>query len=183
VASCLKTALAVLISFLMTSCGPGGTQGSVPTPISDIQATVTVQGHVDTTETSTPQLAEQSEVILRVSGNSDDSVFAEYNFPAYPATTHQCQQQVYGQDGEHLTLDALTTHDPPGTVRDYYREQLGETGYARDGDGGTWRLPPEQPKRVLKILPAHAGEPFPQCEKTMPRSAKSVIILSRLYVP
>jgi hypothetical protein len=113
--------------------------------------------------------------------NSNDSIFRSYQFPVHPHLTHLCQQRVYGS-GHEITWDAFASSARPSRRVDFYRQKLGDAGFTREGEGGSWRLPADapRPKRVLDIKAIGTNNPSRGCEKTPPSNSRAIIILSRM---
>src|SRR4051794_19873024 len=99
----------------------------------------------------------------------NEPIFKEYQFPSHSGLTHLCRQRVYGS-GVEITWDAFASEARPSGLINYYRRKLGNAGFTREGEGGTWRLPANaaRPQRVLEILPAGADAPYKSCEKSPP---------------
>lgn len=119
-----------------------------------------------------------------VASNSDtnDSIFKAYDFPSHPNLTHLCQGHVTGSTGE-ITWDAFASTASPTALVDYYRRKLGTTGFTKQSNGGTWRLPANapHPDRVLDIMAVGTDGPYRSCEKAPASESKSIIMLSRMH--
>lgn len=102
-----------------------------------------------------------------------------YGFPAYPGAKALCQQCVCTTAGKHLDWQAFTATDSPTEVVAWYMERLGTEGFEADGAGGTWRVPPDAPVRVLDVLLVTAPGPHRSCHATPPPDAQTVITVSR----
>jgi hypothetical protein len=114
--------------------------------------------------------------------DSNDAIFAAYQFPVYPNLIHLCQQRVYPfRQDFHLTWDAFASESEPSAIVDDYLEKLGRAGFSKEKEGGTWRFPINNsaPSRLLIIQPAEADGPHLSCDKKPPPNSRSVIILSR----
>lgn len=109
----------------------------------------------------------------------NEAGFVVYGFPMYPGAQALCQQRVYTTDGRHLDWQAFTAINSPTEVIAWYTEQLGIEGFEPDGAGGTWRVPPDAPVRVLDVLPVTAPGPHRTCQAAPPPDARTVIIVSR----
>jgi len=113
-----------------------------------------------------------------------DSIAEFYGFPLYPDAEHLCQKRVYvsGRIPEHLTWDAFASESPPSTIVEHYLLKLGDGGFSRKNEGGTWRLPPgaERPAKVLDIYPVGQPGPHEGCEKKPPPGSRSIVIFSRM---
>ena len=121
----------------------------------------------------------------RAAGNrskSNDSIFRSYEFPGHPNLTHLCQQRVYGS-GHEITWDAFASSAKPSQLVAYYRRKLGDAGYTRDGEGGSWSRPADapRPQRVLDIKAIGADNPSSDCEKKPPANSRAIIIISRMH--
>ena len=114
--------------------------------------------------------------------NSNESIFRSYEFPGYSRVTHLCHQRVYGS-GHEITWDAFASSAKPSKLLDYYHQKLGDAGFTREGEGGSWRLPADapRPQRVLDIKPIGTNNPSHGCEKKPPYNSRAIIILSRMY--
>ena len=114
--------------------------------------------------------------------DSNDIIFETYKFPSYPNLTHLCQQRVYPfRQDYHLAWDAFASESEPSAIMDYYLQKLGEAGFSREEEGGTWRFPinTSTPNRLLIVQPAEADGPHLSCDKKPPPNSRSIIILSR----
>lgn len=112
----------------------------------------------------------------------NDSIFKTYHFPSYPNLTHLGQQRVYPfRQNYHMTWDAFASESLPSVLVDYYLQKLGETGFTKEKDGGTFQFPTDSPnpERLLIISPIEAGGPHTSLEKKPPPNSRSIIILSR----
>lgn len=116
------------------------------------------------------------------STDSNDGVFASYNFPAPDDVTHLCGQNVLGS-GREIKWDAFASADEPAALVEYYRRKLGDAGFTKEGEGGAWRLPTDaaRPQRILHVMPTGAESPARSCEKKLPANSRSVILVSRMY--
>lgn len=117
--------------------------------------------------------------------SKDQAPIAElYGFPLYPGLMHLCGKRVYVSGGisGHLTWDALTSESSPSTIVEHYLLKLGEGGFRRKNEGGTWRLPAETetPARVLDIYPVEQPGPHEECEKKPTPVSRSIVIFSRM---
>ncbi len=117
------------------------------------------------------------------SGNSNvnDSIFQSYGFPAHPNLTHLCTEYVYGLDN-HITWDAFVSPAKPSELVDYYRRKLGDAGFTREGEGGSWRRPADatQPQAVMNIMAIGTDNPSRNCKKKPPSDSRAIIIISRM---
>jgi hypothetical protein len=115
------------------------------------------------------------------SPDANDSIFKSYGFPSHPDLTHLCRKRVYGS-GREITWDAFASSAKPSELVDYYLQKLGEAGFTREGEGGTWRLPAgaPRPNRVLSITAVGTQNPSRDCEKSPPSDSRAFIILSRM---
>ena len=113
--------------------------------------------------------------------NSNDSIFRSYQFPSRPNLTHLCRQRVYGS-GHEITWDAFASSAKPSKLVDYYHQKLGDAGFTREGDGGSWKLPADAPRpnRVLDIMAIGTKNPARDCEKSPPSNSRAIIMLSRM---
>jgi hypothetical protein len=111
----------------------------------------------------------------------NDMIFKSYDFPTHPNLTYLCNQRVYGA-GREITWDAFASSSAPSELVSYYRQKLGAAGFERTGEGGVWRVPPDNgpPKRVLDIMAAETDSPARRCEKAPPPDARTIIMLSRM---
>ncbi len=116
------------------------------------------------------------------SSDSNDSIFKSYDFPSHPNLTYLCQKRVYGS-GREITWDAFASSAKPSELVDYYRQKLGEAGFTKQGEGGTWRLPADAPRpnRVLDIMAVGTHNPSEDCEKSPPSDSQAIIMISRMH--
>jgi hypothetical protein len=110
-----------------------------------------------------------------------DLIFQAYDFPSYPNLEHLCKQRDDGVSGQHMTWDAFASESLLDSVVNYYRENLGNAGFTKEEDGGTWRFPTgvSQPERVLTIMPVGAIHSYCSCDKKPSANSRSIVILYR----
>ena len=121
-----------------------------------------------------------SERAVGEKSDQNEVIFKSYDFPSHPNLTHLCNQRVYGA-GREITWDAFASSSAPSELVSYYRKKLGDAGFEKKGEGGAWRVPPDDsPKRVLDIMATETDSPARQCEKSPPRDARTIIMLSRM---
>ena len=123
----------------------------------------------------------RSEQATGAGSDSNDSIFKSYEFPSHPNLTHLCQQRVYGS-GREITWDAFASAAKPAELVKYYRQKIGNAGFTRGREGGTWRLPAgaPHPDRVLDIMSVGTPNPARDCQKSPPSDSRSIIMLSRM---
>lgn len=113
-----------------------------------------------------------------------DTIAEFYGFPLYPDAKHLCQKRVYvsGSAPGHLTWDAFVSDSSPSTIIEHFLLKLGEGGFSRESEKGTWRLPAgaECPSRVLDIFPVGKPGPHMECNRTLPAGSRSILIYSRM---
>ena len=113
-----------------------------------------------------------------------ESIAEFYAFPLYPGLTHLCRKRVYvsGTVPGHLTWDAFASEPSPSTIMEHYLLNLGDGGFNRENEEGTWRLPAgaERPSRVLDIYPVGQPGPHEECEKKPPPGSRSIVLFSRM---
>lgn len=104
-------------------------------------------------------------------------LYAGEHFPFYPHLTHLCQQRVYlhGKGSRHLTWDAFFSKSLPSELLDYYHKKLGDEGFTKENDGGSW----VQPDEVLTVMSIDTDGPYRNCKKSLPQNSRSIIIISR----
>lgn len=121
---------------------------------------------------------------LPASGNSEtsDAIFRFHDFPAYPRLTHLCRERVYGS-GLEIHWDAFASPAGPSELVDYYRQKLGDAGFKREGEGGTWRRPADapNPRALMNIMAVGTDNPSRNCGKKPPSDSRAIIILSTMY--
>lgn len=117
-------------------------------------------------------------------GKSDasDAIFRFHEFPAYPRLTHLCRERVYGS-GLEIHWDAFASPASPSELVDYYRKKLGDAGFTREGEGGTWRRPADapSPKALMNIMAVGTDNLSRNCGKKPPAGSRAIIILSTMY--
>jgi hypothetical protein len=113
--------------------------------------------------------------------NSHESIFQFYQFPSHPNLTHLCRERVYSSSGHEITWDAFASSARPSKLVAYYRRKLGDAGFTREGEGGSWRLPADapRPERVLEVSSVGTNNPSRHCEKRPPANSRAIILLSR----
>jgi len=113
-----------------------------------------------------------------------ESIAEFYGFPLYPGLTHLCGKRVYvsGSVSGHLTWDAFASESSPSTIIEHFLLNLGEGGFSRESEKGTWRLPAgaEHPSRVLDIYPVGNPGPHAECNRTLPPGSRGIVIYSRM---
>jgi hypothetical protein len=111
-----------------------------------------------------------------------ESIFQFYQFPSHPQLTHLCRERVYSSSGHEITWDAFASSAKPSKLVAYYRRKLGDAGFTREGEGGSWSLPVDapRPERVLEVSGVGANNPSRQCEKRPPANSRAIILLSRI---
>jgi hypothetical protein len=114
--------------------------------------------------------------------NATDSIFRFHEFPGYPRLTHLCQERVYGS-GLEIHWDAFASPASPSELVDYYRQKLGDAGFTREGEGGTWGRPADapSPRALISIMAIGTDNPSRNCEKKPPSDSRAIIILSTMY--
>ena len=118
---------------------------------------------------------------IGTSSDSTDSIFKSYEFPSHPNLTHLCQKRVSGS-GREITWDAFASAAAPPELLDYYHQKMGDDGFTKEGEGGTWRLPASAPRpsRVLDIMAVGTASPSRDCEKAPPSGSRAIIMISRM---
>ena len=118
---------------------------------------------------------------IGTSSDSSESIFKSYDFPSHPNLTHLCQKHVSGS-GRETTWDAFASAASPSELLDYYHQKMGDDGFTKEGEDGTWRLPASapQPNRVLDIMAVGTANPSRDCEKAPPSGSRAIIMLSRM---
>jgi hypothetical protein len=113
--------------------------------------------------------------------NPHESIFQFYQFPSHPRLTHLCRERVYISSGHEITWDAFASSAKPSKLVAYYRRRLGDAGFTKEGEGGSWSLPAAapRPERVLVVSDVGTHNPSRQCEKRPPANARTIILLSR----
>jgi hypothetical protein len=111
----------------------------------------------------------------------NEQILKDYGFPSHVGLTRLCGERVYSENGE-IIWDAFASEETPANLIDYYHQKLGDAGFTKDGERGTWRLPAKSahPQRVLEILPAGANAPYKSCENRPPANTKSILMVSKL---
>ena len=113
-----------------------------------------------------------------------ESIAGFYGFPLYPELTYLCGKRVYmtGSVPGHLTWDAFASESSPSTVVEHYLSKLGDGGFTKENEEGTWRLPAgaDPPARVLNIYPVGQAGPHQACEKKPPPGSRSIVLFSRM---
>lgn len=99
--------------------------------------------------------------------NPPGSASRFYQPPGRPNLTHSCRGRVYSPSGHGTTCDAFAPPAKPSKVVAYCRRELGDGGFAREGEGGRRSLPAEAPRpgRVLEVSGVGTDDPSRQCEK------------------
>jgi hypothetical protein len=121
--------------------------------------------------------------ITALAQSAIEPTFKLYGFPAISGLTHLCQQNVYptGNPGWHITWDAFASASTPAALVGEYRKKLGDAGFTKDQDGGTWRLPVSAPQveRVLQIMSSNTDSPHRSCARKPPAGSRSIILVSK----
>jgi hypothetical protein len=84
---------------------------------------------------------------IGTSSDSAASIFKSYEFPSHSNLTHLCQKRVSGS-GREITWDAFASAAPPSELLDYYHQKMGDDGFTKEREGGTWRPPPPRRGRT-----------------------------------
>ena len=99
--------------------------------------------------------------------------------PLHHSLVHFIQQRVYTLDAPEITWDGFHSMEPPDSLVAFYVKELGERGFEARAEGGLWRLPPDGPTMTLDILPTSADGPHEPHRDSIPRGARTVVIISR----
>jgi hypothetical protein len=82
-----------------------------------------------------------------------------------------------GKPGPHISWDAYSSRESPGTLTESYLQSLGTEGHTKDHDCDSWRLPPAKPTAIIEVCPASASGPWSECHPP-PREAASIVMTS-----
>lgn len=111
----------------------------------------------------------------------NEQIFKDYGFPSHSGLTRLCGERVYSKDGE-IIWDAFASEERPADLINDYHQKLGDAGFTKVGERGTWRLPVRaaHPQRVLEILPVGTDAPYKSCENRPPANTKTILMVSKL---
>ncbi|NJK28979.1 MAG: protein kinase [Acaryochloris sp. SU_5_25] len=111
--------------------------------------------------------------------------FDTYEFPSYPRVTYLGGERFNNTDGRSGLWDTFSSNDPPEVIFEFYRQQLGDTGFSGNPLGGTWEIElrkteGDRTSKILEIRPIDTYGPHRQYDNMRPAAARSAILDSRI---